>query len=190
MCLLPAPLLLLLLHLLCVLARAEASIIYTLAGQYGVVTFTFGEGDNGPANASTLSQVMGVVQDSAGNLYYSDWPSIKKYNPATGIQTNFAGTGANGSSGDGGPATSATFSAASYGGGLAIDTARNVLYVADYGNGVVRSIDLATGVVRTFAGTGGDAGYGGDGGLAINAKVGALGEGGRRIRRKGLGVQI
>jgi sugar lactone lactonase YvrE len=81
-----------------------------------------------------------------------------------GIVT-IAGNGAEGVSGDGGPALQATFTSPTQ---VAVDRRGN-LYIADYGNSRIRKID-GHGVITTFAGTGA-AGFAGDGGLAIQAKI-------------------
>jgi sugar lactone lactonase YvrE len=62
-----------------------------------------------------------------------------------------AGTGAKGFAGDGGAAASAKFNNPT---GLALDVARNALYVADTGNHRIRKIDLTTGNISTVAGNG------------------------------------
>ena len=76
-----------------------------------------------------------------------------------------AGTGAVGDAGDGGAPTSATLAAPR---SVAYDASGN-LYVADTNNHVIREIVKATGTITTVAGTGGVAGYGGDGGAATSA---------------------
>ena len=81
-----------------------------------------------------------------------------------GIAT-IAGTGAEGSSGDGGPALKATFSSPTQ---VAVDRHGN-LYIAGYGNSRIRKIDRH-GVITAFAGTG-EAGFAGDGGPALQAKI-------------------
>jgi RHS repeat-associated protein len=76
-----------------------------------------------------------------------------------------AGNGALGFSGDGGPATAATF-------GLITDIKAGPdgsVYIADRGNRRIRRIDK-TGIVTTFAGTGAD-GNAGDGGPATQAQL-------------------
>jgi len=67
--------------------------------------------------------------------------------------------------GDGGPATAAQVNAPI---GLALDSGD--LYIADSGNNRVRRVNLATGTITTFAGTG-EGGYGGDGGPATAARL-------------------
>jgi sugar lactone lactonase YvrE len=84
--------------------------------------------------------------------------------PSSVIST-IAGTGEAGYSGDGGPATEATFVQPR-------DTAvgpDGSIYVTDTRNHVVRRID-PDGIVSTFAGTG-EAGFGGDGGPATEAQL-------------------
>jgi hypothetical protein len=53
---------------------------------------------------------------------------------------------------------------------LAIDSAHN-LYVIDYGNQIIRRIDVATNTVTTVAGIPGQFGRTGDGGPATSAKI-------------------
>src|SRR5215469_5083564 len=94
-------------------------------------------GDGGPATLAQLNIPRGLAVDSNRNLYISDSANnrVRRVSP-DGMITTIAGTGATGFSGDGGPATQATFFVPD---GLAIDTAGN-LYIADYGNGRVRKI--------------------------------------------------
>jgi len=70
-------------------------------------------GDGGPATSATLYNPLGVAVDSAGNVYIADFYNnnnvIRKVAP-NGIITTYAGTGAYGDSGDGGPATKAALS--------------------------------------------------------------------------------
>jgi serine/threonine-protein kinase len=82
---------------------------------------------------------------------------------ATGTITTLAGTGVGVFSGDGGPATAAQLSTPRF---LAVDS-RN-LYVSD-ASVRVRRVDLATGTITTFAGTGASS-FAGDGGPATAAQ--------------------
>jgi sugar lactone lactonase YvrE len=82
------------------------------------------------------------------------------------IIVNVAGTGTGGFSGDGGPATLATFS---HVGPMQIDGTGN-LYVTDLFNNRIRVINTVTGIVTTFAGNG-TAGFSGDGGPATLASL-------------------
>jgi sugar lactone lactonase YvrE len=80
------------------------------------------------------------------------------------LQT-LAGTGTAGYSGDGGPALSARLNSPT-----SLALGGNTLYFTDNANHVVRAIDLATGTIRTVAGTN-LPGFSGDGGPATAAKL-------------------
>jgi uncharacterized protein (TIGR03437 family) len=86
-----------------------------------------------------------------------------------GAQTSevvtFAGTGTAGFSGDGGPATQATFNGPVF---VATDPAGNT-YIADEHSNRIRKVD-PTGIVTTVAGTGA-ADFSGDGGPATQAAI-------------------
>ena len=124
-------------------------------------------GDGGPAVAATLGEeVLGVAVDPEGNVYLGDQGNhrIRKVDPS-GTITTMAGTGAFGSTGDGGLATAATLEKPR---SIAVDDAGDV-YVADWGTNTVRKIDAA-GVITTVAGTG-SAGFSGDCGPAASAQL-------------------
>jgi len=134
-------------------------------------------GDGGPATQALLNLPSSAEYDAAGNLYISEEGArrIRKVDAATGIITTFAGTGTPGYGGDGGPATAAQFNTPTGSDAvpcfkLAIDGRQ--LYVADTLNHRVRVIDLGSGIITTFAGTG-DAGYAGDHGPARQAQLNA-----------------
>ena len=125
----------------------------TIQTYAGAVHFA---GDGGPAPLAIFNGMQGVVTDAQGNLYLADTGNnrIRKIDP-TGIVTTIAGSGVNGFSGDGGPATAAALSlkhAAPFADNLAIDSTGN-LYVSDYSNGRIRKIDTS-GVITTVAGGG------------------------------------
>ena len=144
--------------------------IRTVAGT-GAEGYT---GDGGPATAATLAPAH-VALDAAGNLYIADplHLRVRRVDAATGLITTVAGTGAEGYTGDGGPATAATLGIgwddADVFISVALDAAGN-LYIADPGNHVVRRVDAATGSITTVAGTGAE-GYSGDGGPATAATL-------------------
>ena len=110
---------------------------------------------------------------SDGSLYYADYgfrtdnggARVRRIAP-NGIVSNIAGNGRAAEAGDGGPATAASLASAD---GVAVDTAGNV-YVSEYGAARVRKIDVLTGIITTFAGTG-RAGLGGDAGPAEQALI-------------------
>ncbi len=108
-----------------------------------------------------------IVFDSAGNLYLAETANhvIRKVD-TTGHITTIAGTGTQGFSGDSGPATAATLDSPQ---GLALDTANN-LYIADTHNHRIRKLNLTTGTITTFAGTGAQ-GFSGDNALATAAHL-------------------
>ena len=75
--------------------------------------------------------------------------AIYRIAPKTATVHHLAGSGAQGYSGDGGPAVRATLAGPK---GLAY--AAGQLYVADTENHVVRRIDVSTGIISTVLGTG------------------------------------
>src|ERR1017187_7388867 len=125
-----------------------------------------GLGDGGPATSVSLNGPWGVAVDTSGNLFITDGGNyrIRKVS-ASGIITTVAGNGTGFSfSGDGGPATSATFYDPA---GVAVDTSGN-LFIADEGNSRIRKVS-ASGIITTVAG-GGTGGLG-DGGPATSASL-------------------
>jgi hypothetical protein len=81
------------------------------------------------------------------------------------IMSTVAGTGTDGYTGDGGPATAAQIGAMV----AAVDAAGNV-YISDEPRHVVRKISAATGIITTVAGNG-TGGFSGDGGPATLAQL-------------------
>ena len=158
------------------IAEADGQRIRLVTASTGVVSILAGtgssgsSGDGGLATLATFSNPRGIALDSAGNIYIADWGNhvVRKITVSTGIITRFAGTlSTSGYSGDGGAATSARIS---YPWGVNIDSANN-LYIAEWGNHVIRKVILSTGVISTVAGIGTQNGYTGDGGLATSAKL-------------------
>ena len=117
-----------------------------------VVTTLAGTVDNGSANgtgtSASFNYPSGITTDGT-NLYVADSSNhlIRKIVISTGAVTTLAGTGSSGSAN--GTGTSASFNSP-YG----ITTDGTNLYVADYGNHLIRKIVISTGVVTTVAGTG------------------------------------
>jgi len=120
-------------------------------------------GDGGPAVDAGIN-AWGVAVGPHGDLFLDDWTRWRTID-TSGVIHPFAGTGSPGFSGDGGPATSATFGGADLG-GLAADQQGNV-YFGDDVNFRIRKVD-PKGIISTFAGTGAF-GYSGDGGPATAA---------------------
>ena len=118
-------------------------------------------GDGGPAKEALLNQPFHVELDGRRHLYVAEAENhcIRKVDLKSGTITTVAGNGKKGYSGDGGPATSATFHEPY---AVAVD-AKDNLYIVDRLNTVIRRVDGTTGIVTTIAGTG-KKGYSGDGG--------------------------
>jgi sugar lactone lactonase YvrE len=117
----------------------------------GVVTTYAGDGtlgfvNNATATSAEFSLASGLAMDSSNNLYVGDQSNnvIRKITPA-GVVTTFAGSGTAGTAN--GTGVAAQFSSPA---GVAVDSSNNV-YVADYGNHMIRKITPA-GVVTTVAG--------------------------------------
>lgn len=128
-------------------------------------------GDGGSATSATLNTPSSVVRDPAGNLYITVTASnkVRLVNVTTGNIATVAGTGTAGDTGDGAAASVATLNGPT---GLAMDATGNA-YIADTGNNVIRKISAQTGFISTVAGTGGSAGYTGDGAAATSATLAA-----------------
>ncbi|MFF7097149.1 RICIN domain-containing protein [Streptomyces rubradiris] len=110
--------------------------ISTIAGT-GVAGFG---GDNGPATSAQLYLPAGLVLDSAGSLYISEFRNHRIRKITTdGTIGSVAGTGIAGFGGDGGAAAPAQLNHPL---GLAVDCV-DTLYIADYNNNRIRKIASA-----------------------------------------------
>ncbi len=142
---------------------STAGVITTFAG-----TGTQGySGDGGPATAARLNNPRSIATDSAGNVYIAEVEGgrIRKINAATNIISTFAGNGSLADTGDGGPATAA---GVGYPIRVCFDYLQN-LYITD-GFHVIRKIEAGTGIIRTVAGMPTTGGFSGDGGAASAAE--------------------
>src|SRR5215472_3670701 len=125
-------------------------------------------GDGGPAAAAGIFGARAVKAAADGTVYILErqGSSLRAVDPSTGVITVFAGTGARGYSGDGGPARDAVFDAPKE---FALDPG-GVILIVDTENHAIRRIYAATGIVETIAG--GRKSSEGDGGPARSAGLG------------------
>jgi DNA-binding beta-propeller fold protein YncE len=123
-------------------------------------------GDGGPATSASIGLPFGVaVSSNTGLVYITDYLyCVVRVVYTNGTIDTFAGNGQIGSGGDGGPATSASFSSPW---GIAVSSNEEV-YIADSFNNVIRCV--INGTIHTFAGNS-ILGYSGDGGLATDAQL-------------------
>lgn len=137
-------------------------ILSTIAGD-GTANYL---GDGGGGGSAEFSNPAGMAMDANGNLYIADSDNgvIREFS-ATGVVSTVAGTGINGFSGDGGPATKAQLNGPR---DVAIDALGN-LYIADKGNSRIRMV-MTNGTILTIAGTG-TPGFSGDGGSSKQAQL-------------------
>ena len=139
-------------------------IITTVAG-----TGTAGNaGDGGLAINALLNKATGVWVDiNNKNIYIVDYANfkIRMVTNSTGMITTIAGTGTVGSTGDGGPATSAQLN---YPQAVTMNSYGNI-FIADSSNHKIRMVNSA-GIIITIAGTGTVGGLG-DCGVAASAQL-------------------
>jgi uncharacterized protein (TIGR03437 family) len=119
-----------------------AGIISTFAGGGSAIP-----GDGGAATAAVLAGPSGMSFDAQGNMFVAEryGMRVRKISPQ-GVISTVAGTGVQGSGGDGGAATSAQLYLPS---DVAEDT-DGTLYVADSGNNRIRKVG-ADGTISTLA---------------------------------------
>ncbi len=124
------------------------------------------DGDGGPAIAAKLDQPYGVVIDGDGSIFFADRLNgrVRKVD-SHGVISTLAGDGSGKYSGDGGPAAIAGLAEPN---GLALSGGR--LFITDVADHRVRVVDLRSGTIATFAGTGEGRDHG-DGGPADKAGI-------------------
>jgi hypothetical protein len=139
-------------------------IITTVAGN-GTAGY---RGDTYPATNAEINLTYNVSLDAVGNVYIVDGNNNVVRKVATnGIITTVAGSGTNGSIGYNGAATNAELNQPYD----AVADQWGNLFIADYGNGVVRKVN-SNGVISIYAGNGSwTSGGPGDGGQATNASL-------------------
>jgi hypothetical protein len=124
----------------------------------GIITLVAGtgnsgySGDGGPALNATFNMPYALTVDTNGDIYVAERRNVavRKIHGQTGIVTTIAGTGEKGYSGDGGPANKAMLREPN---DVYLD-GKGGLLIADIQDQRIRRVDLRTGVITTFAGTG------------------------------------
>ena len=127
----------------------KSNTVTTVAGTGRKAGF---RGDGGPATAAMLNLPHELRFDGRGNYFIADMSNhaIRRIDGKTGVITTVAGTGKAGFGGDGGPAVEAQLDQPH---SAVLDQQRGLL-ICDIKNHRVRRVDLGTGVISTFAGTG------------------------------------
>jgi hypothetical protein len=120
-----------------------------------------------PGTDVTLNHPTQLVPMQDGTLTLVSWHNhkLRNYNPDTGLVTITCGNAA-GFKGDEGPARTALLDQPSQ---MVLD-ADGTQYILDQRNQIIRSID-PTGIIHTIAGKPRMAGFGGDGGPALEAQL-------------------
>ena len=110
-------------------------------------------GDGADPHKAVFNGMHDIQITRDGRAYIGDsfHHRVRLLDLASGHVSTIAGTGAGGFSGDGGPATAATFSITMT---ATLSPDQKRIYVADIGNSRTRMIDIATGIVTTVAGNG------------------------------------
>lgn len=150
----------------CVVRKVDTTnTITTIAGIAGSCGYS---GDGGKGTSAQLYYSDGLAVDSSGNLFIGDYQNcvVRKVVLSTDTITTYAGNHTCGYAGDGGAATAAELS---YVAGMAADSSGN-LFIADYGNCVIREVTKSSGKISTVAGNH-TCGFSGDGGPATSAEM-------------------
>jgi len=131
-----------------VLAIATDGTIRVIAGT-GTLGFS---GDGGPATAAELNFPAGLAL-SDGVLYIADAGNdrVRAVDLGAGTITTVAGSGVRSFGGDNGSALGAAFNLPE---DVSVSADGGTLYIADTSNHRVREVNLVTGFITTFAGTG------------------------------------
>jgi streptogramin lyase len=144
---------------------AKSGIVSTVAG-----TATAGfSGDGGPGVKAQLRQPHSIVFDRDGSLLICDIGNqrIRRLHLDTGIIDTYAGTGQAAETPDGAPVNGTPLRGPRT---MAITPSGDLYLALREGNAILR-IDARTQTLHRIAGTG-EQGYAGDGGPAVNAKLG------------------
>jgi hypothetical protein len=137
------------------------------SGRIVLVAGGAADGGHVAATGAGLDDPFGVARDRAGNLFVVEEHGnrVQRVDGAGRIAV-YAGTGAKGDGGDGGPALAALLNNPHH---LGFAPDSDDLVIADTLNGRVRRVDHLTGVITTIVGS--HKGFGGDGGPAAQAQL-------------------
>src|SRR5580658_10390735 len=110
------------------------------------------KGDGGRAVEASLNMPHEIRFDARGDIYIAERDNhvIRKVDMKTGVISTVAGTGVAGFGGDGGPGNKAQLRQPH---SILFDSAGRLL-ICDIGNHRIRRLNLSTGVIETYAGTG------------------------------------
>jgi sugar lactone lactonase YvrE len=109
-------------------------------------------GDGGPATAASLDEPYEIAFDKTGDLFFCDRLDhvVRRVDHKTKSISTVAGTGQQGYGGDGGPAVQAQLKQPH----SIVFAPGGRLLICDILNFRIRSFDVATGIISTWAGTG------------------------------------
>jgi gliding motility-associated-like protein len=138
----------------CVGLSLQAQYITTVGGN----GYTGNVGDDGPATCAGIPNPSGICIDKSGFLYLTCSNMIRKINLSANLITRVAGSDTWGNTGDGGQAKDALFQNPY---SLCTDN-KNNLFISEFVGNRIRKINLSTGIISTYAGTG-TGGFSGDG---------------------------
>ena len=110
-------------------------------------------GDGGPADRATFNGIHNCAITRDDQLLIADsWNHcVRRIDLKSGIIDTIMGTGEAGFSGDGGPASEATFNFVMC---ISLNADKSVLHITDLKNARIRDVDLVSSRVRTVAGNG------------------------------------
>lgn len=143
------------------------NLITTFAGNGNTGT----GGNNGPATSANFQTPYGLHIDALnGYLYMLEYQksNLRKISFTSGIITAVAGQSSDGTSGDGGPSTSAALHVIP---ASVTGDSSGHLFITQGQKHNLRWIDFTTGIINQFAGTSGTSGYAGDGGDATSGTM-------------------
>ena len=125
-------------------------------------------GDGGPATEAKIDEIYAIQVDDNGDVYILQRfnPAIRRIDIATDVISTVAGDTTVGYGGDGGPAIQAQMREPND----CILDGNGGLLIADIQDQRIRRLDIASGMISTFAGTG-EKEHTGNGGLAIDAGI-------------------